>query len=324
MRRVQIDTFYPLTDGLLMGRIHNLLELHGLEEARRQASLESKVQRYCVDAAHEVLADEAMSIGITHSGFAMAALPHKKTTETVWERDGGNIKLLIESGLDKNKDAVGIPYGSMARMILLYLQTQAVKTKSREVELGASMNAWLKAMGIAVGGNTYNAVRDQAKRISRCRLTFFRSNGREELVSNGAFIRDAIFPIDNDLNQPSLWREVVRLDESFYESLIDHPLPLREIAIRQISSKSKAIDIYIWLAYRLHVLKDPVNISWAALKGQFGSEYSQLRGFKRDIIAPLKLALSVYPEAHVEVDQETGILLYPSPPPVPEKRMIGR
>lgn len=295
-----------------MGEIHNLLERHGLHEARRQASLDGQLSRVCVDAAHEVLSDEALQIGITHSGFAMAALPHKKTEETVWEREGGGIKLLIESGLNDDKTPVGIPYGSMARMILLYLQTQAVKTQSREVELGSSMNAWLKVMGITVGGKTYNSVRDQAKRISQCRLTFFRVHNGAKMVSNGAFVRDAIFPIQEDENQPSFWREVVRLDESFYESLIDHPLPLREVAIRQISGKSKAIDTYIWLAYRLHILKEPLSISWHAFKGQFGPEYARMRDFKRDITGPLKLALSVYPEAHVDVDMEKGLILYPS------------
>jgi hypothetical protein len=57
---------------------------------------------------------------------------------------------------------IGVPYGSIARMILLYLQTQAVRTRSREVELGASMNAWLTAMGIPIGGKTYQIVREQS------------------------------------------------------------------------------------------------------------------------------------------------------------------
>ena len=60
----------------------------------------------------------------------------------------------MESGLDIRKQPIGVPYGSIARMILLYLQTQAVRTRSREVELGASMNAWLTAMGIPIGGKT--------------------------------------------------------------------------------------------------------------------------------------------------------------------------
>jgi hypothetical protein len=39
---------------------------------------------------------------------------------------------------------------------------------------------------------------------------------------------------------------------------------------------------------------------------------------------PLKLALSVYPEAQVKVDDKRGITLYPSAAPVTERRMLAR
>lgn len=306
-----------------MGEVHRLLLTHGLHEARRLSSTD-KTERQCVEAAHAVLSDEAGQIGIAHAGFAMAALPHRRTADIVWERDGGPVKLLVESGLDINRDPIGIPFGSIARMILLYLQTQAVKTQSREVELGTSMNAWLTAMGIPIGGKTYRIVREQARRISRCRLTFFRRTANAELVSNGAFVRDAILPLDPGANQANLWQERVRLDEGFYQSLIEHPLPLREAAIREISNRSLAIDLYVWLAYRLHVLPGPLEVSWPALKAQFGQEYKEIRFFRRDFIAPLRLALSVYPESKVELDERLGMTLHPSPPPVPEKRLAAQ
>ena len=178
-----------------MGTVHQLILGKGVEEARRSAS-HDKTERLCVEAAYEVMSDERSQIGIVHAGFAMAALPHKKTTESVWQRQGGQITLLVESGLDSAKRPIGVPYGSIARMIVLYLQTQAVKTRSREVELGGSMNAWLNTMGITVGGKTYRLVREQSRRISRCRLTFFRRIANAELVTNGAFVRDAILPLD--------------------------------------------------------------------------------------------------------------------------------
>lgn len=307
-----------------MGEVHQLLLKHGLHEARRLAAGD-KNGRLCIEAAHAVMSDEKGQIGITHAGFAMAALPHKKTPEVVWERDDGPIKLIVESGLDSLKRPIGIPYGSIARMILLYLQTQAVKTRSRDVELGASMNAWLTAMDIPIGGKTYQIVREQSRRISRCRLTFFRRTADAELVSNGAFVRDAILPLDPvSSNQPQLWQEKVRLDEGFYQSLIEHPLPLREAAIREISSRSLAIDLYVWLAYRLHVLTGPTEVSWPALKSQFGPEYKELRFFRRDLIPPLKIALSVYPEALVTIDDKRGLTLHPSPPPVTEQKRLAR
>jgi replication initiator protein len=303
-----------------MGQVHQLILAHGVEAARTQAL--NKAERQAVDAAYEVLSDEIGRIGIAHAGFAMAALPHKKTSEAIWEKDGGTIKLLVESGLDAERQPVGIPYGSIARMILLYLQTQAVKTRSREVELGASMNAWLGAMNIPIGGKTYQIVREQSRRISRCRLTFFRRTDRAELVTNGAFVRDAILPLDPAHAQMPLWQERVRLDEGFYQSLIEHPLPLREAAVRQISSRSMAIDLYIWLAYRLHALPGPVPVSWKALRRQFGEGYRELRFFRRDVMPNLGLALAVYPKARVNVDDRDGLILYPSPPPVAERKSV--
>src|SRR3712207_3503098 len=269
-----------------MGQVHQLILAQGVEAARRAA--QDRTERLCVEAAFEVLADERGAIGVAHAGFAMAALPHKHTPEAVWERDGGSVRLLVESGLDAERRPIGVPYGSIARMILLYLQTQAVKTRSREVELGASMNAWLGAMGIPVGGKTYQIVREQSQRISRCRLTFFRRTERAELVTNGAFVHDAILPLDPAAEQIPMWQERVRLDEGFYQSLIEHPLPLREAAVRQISNRSMAIDLYVWLAYRLHALSKPVPITWQALRRQFGEGYSELRFFRRDVLPNLR------------------------------------
>ena len=81
-----------------MGEVHQLILQQGVEEARRWA-VGDKTDRLCVDAAYEVMADERGQIGITHAGFAMTALPHRRTTEPVWERDGGQIKLLWKAAL---------------------------------------------------------------------------------------------------------------------------------------------------------------------------------------------------------------------------------
>jgi hypothetical protein len=301
-----------------MGKIHHLLSIHGLEEAK--ALTADKLDRQCIDTAFAVLTDEQQRIGIMHAGFSMTALPHKDIIETVWVRQGGSVKLRIESGIDANDQPVGVPFGSIARMILLYLQTEAVKTRSREIELGRSMNHWLTSMGIDNGGKTYRLVREQSKRLSLCRLTFYRQTDDATHITNGSFVRDAILPTRND-DQLSLWKELIRLDEGFYQSLIDHPMPVREAAIRQIGHRSMAIDVYIWLAYRLYQLTKPSPVSWAALFAQFGGGYQHIRQFRAKFKEPLALALAAYPEANVTAD-DTGVLLYPSPSPVPQRHLI--
>ncbi len=51
-------------------------------------------------------------------------------------------------------------------------------------------------------------------------------------------------------------------------------------------------------------------------------ESEELRFFRREELPNLKLALAVYPEAHVVIDDKDGLLLYPSAPPVPERKML--
>jgi hypothetical protein len=58
-----------------------------------------------------------------------------------------------------------------------------------------------------------------------------------------------------DTAQGSLWEDRVVLDETFYRALRDHPVLLLEAAIRQLRDRSMSLDIYVWLAWRLHRLE---------------------------------------------------------------------
>ncbi|MDQ2802863.1 MAG: replication protein RepA [Pseudomonadota bacterium] len=224
----------------------------------------------------------------------------------------------MESGRRGDGGWIGVPYGSVARLILLYLQTEAVRTGSPEVELGRSMRNWMARMSLATGGRNYHLVAEQARRISACRLTFLTDlTGGAELRHNGAFVQDAISlaGMANE-HQPSLWQDSVRLDEGFWKSLKEHPVPVREEAVRAIGARSIAIDVYIWLAYRLHSLTKIMPVSWPAIHAQFGGGFKAVRQMKPVFLEALNLALAVYPEARVDVERE-GLALHPSAPAVP-------
>lgn len=316
-----VDNLLSGLEAALEGRLHRTIERLGIERARALAT--TVADRRCIEAANLVMLDEDLQAGFVHAGFALTALPHRRITEAEWVRETAGLTLRVESGKDERGTVVGIPYGSVARMILLYLQTEAVRTRSREVELGRSMNGWLTTMGVNNGGKGYSQVREQSWRLSLCRLTFFSTSEEGRQITNGGFVRNAILPSrpDDPNTQLSLWRERVVLDEAFYTSLIEHPLPVRETAIRGLVHRSMAIDLYVWLAYRLWQLKRVKRVPWPALYAQFGAGFTRLRAFRQHVQEPLGLALSVYPEARVEVDEETGLTLHPSPPPVPERRL---
>ena len=166
-------------------------------------------------------------------------------------------------------------------------------------------------------------MREQSRRISRCRLTFFRRSENAEIVTNGAFVRDAILPLYPDApEQLPLWQERVRLDEGFFQSLIEHPLPIREAAIRQISNRSMAIDLYIWLAYRLHVQRGPVEVSWPALRQSISGGLWGAAVFPpgRPVTAQ---ARPLSTQARVTIDERTGLSSTPPLPPSANGRLLA-
>lgn len=307
-----------------MGTVHQLILSKGVDLARSQAA--TKAERSAIEAAAALLGQEESRLGITHAGFAMTSLPHKRIEEGVWRREGHRTTLLVESGLSRGGQLVGVPYGSIARLILLFLQTEATRTNSPVVELGRSMKSWMGRMSLSTGGRTYQLVAEQTRRISACRLTFFTDHqGGAESRHNGAFVQHAISLAGiYDDNQPTLWQDSVRLDDGFWRSLREHPVPVREEAIRAIGTRSLAIDVYIWLAYRLHSLTRSTPVSWAAIHGQFGAGFRLVRQIKPTFLEALTLALAVYPEARVGVEKE-GLVLHPSPPAVPkaDARRLG-
>jgi replication initiator protein len=293
--------------------VHRLIVQRGIEEARRQAV--TKHERALVEAAYQVMSEEAERLGFTYSGFALTSLPHKPQTEPIWRREGHNLTMLIQSGVDRTGGSLGVPYGSYARFILLFLQSQAIKTNSREIELGRSMRVWLGNMGLSIGGTTYRLVNEQARRISGCTLTFYADRENKEVMRRGGFVDGAITLTDVISDQPSFWQERVLLNDEFYRALKNHPVPLSEAALRAIGPRSMVLDIYIWLAYRLHALKGDVGVSWPSLFAQFGAGYGRLRDFRAGFTGGMELALAVYPEAQVSID-EKGITLRPSRPAI--------
>jgi hypothetical protein len=94
-------------------------------------------------------------------------------------------------------------------------------------------------------------------------------------------------------------------------------VPLDERAIAALSHSAMALDVYAWLAQRLHRIGPhrPQRISWVALRGQFGWHYSTIRKFRQVFRHTLDIVLSQYQAARIGLDGH-GMTLRNSPPPV--------
>lgn len=303
-----------------------------VEEHGRLGAIARTDSRGLVEIVAAYGSDEDVGVpNFLYSGWAMTALPHSKIPDDeAWRLENGQVVLLVEPGRraspGKPDEWVGVPYGPTARLIMIYLQTEALRTGSRSIELGGSMNAWFKRLDKKVGGNSYNLVRQQAERIATCRLTFHSERNGVRAVRNQSIVEEGLLftgATHADDRQSTLFQEGVVLSEGFFRSLKEHAVPLEERAIRHISHSSMAIDVYCWLAYRLHSIRRPTPIPWNALHRQFGPSYGALGAFKRNFLGKvLPAALAVYPEAAekgVEVTDKGLTLRYCQPPISPRQ-----
>jgi hypothetical protein len=310
-----------MKDGDPAHGVRQLVLLHGHERAREMVPPK---QRLLVDIAAEVMADEKQTIGISYTGFCLTSLPHKRLPDDeAWQKQGHRVTLLVEPGrlraTNGEMKLYGVPYGARARMILLYLQTQAIRASSPQVALGRSMRDWMERMGLAVGGETARSLREQSARISACTLKFFWEGEAGEAArgfKRGAIVDSGLqFAISEDM-QGRLWEDQVVLDPVFFKALRDHPVPLQEAAIRQLRDRSMSLDVYVWLAWRLHTIGKATPISWPAIYTQFGAGFDKLFHFKPRFSEALAAAVAAYPEARVDLG-EKGVTLHPSRSPIP-------
>ena len=88
---------------------------------------------------------------------------------------------------------------------------------------------------------------------------------------------------------------------------------MREAAIRKLSSRSVAIDLYTGLSCRRHVLRHTVEATWPILHHQFGDAHEKVRFFRHDMLP----ALPVHPEAEIDIDAQFGLVPHRSEPPAP-------
>jgi hypothetical protein len=311
-----------------VGSIHKLIDEYGKLLAIEHVPVRRPHRP--VEAASATMLDEMAGevSNFIYSGWCHAALPHRKLDDAVkWQIETGYITLVVEPGTtlrpDGSHQSVGIPFGPVSRLILIYLQTRALETGSRHVELGKTMQGFLGRLGLSQGGKTNRIVRDQIERISHCKLTFHLNQNGVRGIANQSIVESAIFFGDEgdrrDKRQANLFTDTLKLSEGFFDQLRRHAVRLDEAAIRKIHNSSRVLDLYCFLAFRLHHLTAPTPISWAALRPQFGVGLKALHHFKAQFLEDLTMALSVYSEARVDVDAK-GVLLHPSPPPVVTRR----
>lgn len=284
----------------------------------------SRVKQRLIESAVQIEAEDPDSITYQHTVFCQTGLPYRDPGSEVreWEREQGTASLLIEAGKAKDPDSgkwieLGLPFGPKPRLILCYLNAQALKTGSSVIEVEDSLTAFVKRLGLVSKGRNMHIIKTQLGCLSAATIRLAVTRGPRAFQIDtkvvGAF--DLWFP--KDQRQRVLWPSTVRLSLDYFESLKRHAVPLDERAVAALSHSAMGLDVYAWLAQRLHRVEvgHPAFITWSAIKEQFGHQYARMDNFKRVFRHTLDMVLTQYRSARIELDGR-GMTLRNSPPPI--------
>ena len=146
------------------------LELLGLDETKQRVTAEGATPNERkrllrrLEVTHELMSElpAAEDLSFLHSGICQTCMPHSRLVENhaIWRRRSGRFSPTVQPGRWTSARGepryVGVLYGPKARLILIHLQTEGIR--SRAVSLGPSPSAFLRSLGLPASSGPRGAI----------------------------------------------------------------------------------------------------------------------------------------------------------------------
>jgi len=257
-------------------------------------------------------AKEAGTIGYMARALVQATLPHSKHEGTEFERKNGLFRLSILS-----PSKIGLPYGSIPRLLVAWLTTEAVRTKEKEITLGNTLSKFMSELDLIPTGGRWGSItslRNQMKKLFAAAISCTYDDGHHWAIRNVQPVSKAnLWWNPKNPSQASLFQSTVTLGDEFFNEAINSPVPVDMRVLKALRRSPLALDIYCWLTYRMSYLQRKTLIPWGALQAQFGADYAfdaqGIRNFKKAFLRELRKIYLVYPSAKIETEQNSLVLL---------------
>ena len=301
-------------------------DLGGHVKALRKASPQSRHHFTQSDQVHQLSrrpAKRTRRWASWRGCWRCAALPRTNPgNRKEYKRVNGPYKLGMTAGID-NK----LPFGNLPRLLLAWVCTEAVRTKSRELVLGRSLSEFMRTLGIGStsGGSRGDRtrLRNQMDRLFHSSVQLIYEDERSK-ASISSFVADRteFWWNERKPDEPSLWDSKIELGEKFFQEIIRHPVPLDMNTLTALKRSSLGLDLYLWLVYRTFSLHNSLCLPWPHLYRQFGADPSKANdrvtvdNFRKDCLRELKKIQTAWPG----LKYTTGfglLILSPSKPAIP-------
>ena len=259
--------------------------------------------------------------------MALCSLPRTNPGAQIrYIRRNGPYTLAMTAGVNTR-----LPYGNIPRLLLAWVSTEAIRTQSRELVLGASLSEFMNKLGLApVGGGPTGArtrLRHQMDRLFHASVSLIYEGEQMKASVNAPIARRTEFWwSERQPDAPSLWESKIELGEDFFQEIIEHPIPLDMNILRGLKRSPLGLDLYLWLTYRTFALKRPLRLAWPSLYRQFGADPAKADDartvdyFRTDCLRELTKIKTAWPDLRYKTAH--GVLVVsPSPPRIPPAQL---
>ncbi len=321
------------------GDQQSLIETNAILPPKRVSRLKPETailtrhQMQLIEAASQIMESwpgrEELAYMAKH--LVQVTLPHSDPGDIqAWTRTNGDLTLVItRSNLDiRTGNLIGYPYGTIPRLLLYWLTSEAVRTKQRVLKLGNSLSQFMREVGLnpdTGGGKRGDAVRlkEQMNRLFAATISFQYANMThghfEQRLNMNVTRRTQLWWNPKDRAQGNLFESWIELGEDFFESITNSPVPVDTRALKALNHSALALDLYGWATHKTYSVsrrREPQFISFKALQAQFGAQYANNKDFKKKFIIALKQVEAVYPAFKVS-KARGGLVVHPSRTSVP-------
>ena len=292
---------------------------------------------------------EAGAIAVCPAFLVQTALPHRDLyatrpdgqpdptrKETVYAVTNGTRSLTVRAGytLDPHgtPTSLGIPYGALARLLLVYIATEALRTGRRRVDLGPSLSHLLRTLDIGGSGGRRGRTRyvhDQLRRLTTCVFSVERTrpaaattHGAHPTKLRGEHLvlaeryrlwwdteseGDAESRGDAASRGGPATGGTIVLGDGFFRTAQRSSFPVDLRKLQALRASPLAMDLYAFCTYNAARLslsgRREKAIPWRSLHTQLGSHYHAgpdgLKEFARAARRALDRVRLVWPELDV-------------------------
>lgn len=255
-------------------------------------------QAHALAAAREAEPDTGFMMRL----LALCALPRTNpgNRDKYVRRNGPFTLVMTATGTAK------LPYGTLPRLLLAWVCTEAARTQSPRLVLGRSLDGFMRKLGIKSrsGGPRGDRTRlqNQMERLFRCSVELACETDQgvhrvADLITNEMTLWWN--PRQPDL--PVLWDSTIQLGARFFNEIIASPVPLDMNVLKAMKRSPLGLDLYLWLTYRLFGLTEPLSLTWRQLYRQFGSNPARadtrtVANFRADVLRELEKLQDAWPD----------------------------